>query len=175
MKDEMELPIKSERLNITEFDSCMAESVHKLSLDEDNCRFVPDEVFETVDEARKILEKIIKWYSEDNAPLIYAVTLDGIHIGHVQIVPFGKEWEIGYHIGKEYTGKGYATEVVRLFLPDIMKYLDITKIYGLCHADNIASCRVLEKNGFVLEFSGMGKYQNKIANICRYVKINNNI
>ena len=43
--------IETERLIITEFDESMAEDVHKNSLDEDVRRFVPDEVFETVEDA----------------------------------------------------------------------------------------------------------------------------
>ena len=45
--------IETKRLLITEFDMSMAETVHKNSLDEDNRRFVPDEVFETVNELMK--------------------------------------------------------------------------------------------------------------------------
>ena len=40
--------IETEWLTITEFTLDMAEDVHKNSLDEDNRRFVPDEVFETM-------------------------------------------------------------------------------------------------------------------------------
>jgi len=49
--------IKTERLLITEFDISMAESVHKLSLDEDNRRFIPDEVFESIEDAKAIIKK----------------------------------------------------------------------------------------------------------------------
>ena len=47
--------IETERLIITEFTLDMAESVHINSLDEDNRRFVPDEVFETIDEAKETI------------------------------------------------------------------------------------------------------------------------
>ena len=46
--------IETERLIITEFDESMIESVHENSLDEDNRRFVPDEVFETVEDGYMI-------------------------------------------------------------------------------------------------------------------------
>ena len=148
----------------------MAESTHTISLDEDNRRFVPDEVFETIDDAQKIIAAIIDFYSKNNAPLIYAVMLnDGQHIGHVQAVPIPNGWEIGYHIAKPFTQKGYATEAVKAFLPAVMQHLCIAKIDGLTHADNIASRKVLEKCGFVLEYEGMGSYQGKEQPICRYV------
>ena len=40
--------IETDRLVITKFDESMIESVHLNSLDEDNRKFVPDEVFETL-------------------------------------------------------------------------------------------------------------------------------
>jgi hypothetical protein len=49
------LRIETERLIITEFNESMIQCVHLNSLDEDNRRFVPDEVFETVENARKIV------------------------------------------------------------------------------------------------------------------------
>jgi RimJ/RimL family protein N-acetyltransferase len=166
----MKLPVKTERLHITAFDSCMAESVHRLSLDGDNRRFIPDEVFETAGEARQMIETIIKWYGGKGAPVVCAITLDNQHIGHVQAVPLQEEgWEIGYHIGEAYTGKGYATEAVKAFLPAVVKYLELSKIYGVCHAENYASRKVLEKSDFVLEFKGKGYLHGRMQEICRYV------
>ena len=48
--------IETERLTITEFTPDMAQAVHENSLDEDNRRFVPDEVFETVEEAARLMD-----------------------------------------------------------------------------------------------------------------------
>ena len=145
----MPLPIKTQRLYITKFYETMAESVRANSLDEDNRRFVPDEVFETIDEAREVISAIVSFYSDDEAPQIYAVHLkNGQHIGHVQAVPIPDGWEAGFHIAKPFTGKGYAAEAIKAFLPEIMKRLDIPEIFGITHTDNIASRRVLEKCGF---------------------------
>ena len=161
----MALPIKSDRLCITKFYETMAESTHKNSLDEDNRRFVPDEVFETVAEAHAVIDAIVSFYSQEGAPQIYAVHLkDGRHIGHVQAVPLPGEqdaWEIGFHIAKPYTGQGCATEAVKAFLPVIMEHLGITQIYGIIHADNVASRRVLEKCGFVLEYEDVRQIRSR--------------
>ena len=46
--------IETERLIITEMTMDMAMDVHKNSLDEDTRRFVPDEVFETLDDAKEL-------------------------------------------------------------------------------------------------------------------------
>lgn len=49
----------------------------------------------------------------------------------------------------------------RMFLPVIMDMLQIDKIYGVVLEENIASHKVLEKNGFKLVFKGIDKYQGK--------------
>ena len=169
----MILPIKTGRLYIAEFNEDMAESVHFNSIDEDNRRFVPDEVFETVEDARKTISELISFYSRDDSPLVYPLFLnDGRHIGHVQAVPIGNGWEVGFHVAKPYTGHGYATEAVNAFLPPIMRRLGATRIFGICRADNAASRKVLEKCGFYLEFEGKGVYHGEERSICRYEHYN---
>lgn len=163
--------IETDRFIITEFNESMIESVHKNSLDEDNRRFVPDEVFETIDEARDIVQQFLEWYKKERAPLVYAIVLNnGVNIGYVQAVPiYEAEWEIGYHIAEEYTGNGYATEAVKAFLPVIMRRLSLEKIIGECLSENIASSKVLEKCGFVLMHTGQGNYQGQSRNIRHYI------
>ena len=165
------MKIETKRLIITEFDMNMAESVHINSLDEDNRRFVPDEVFETVEEAAETVEFLIGIYENGNGPLVYPVLLkDGTYIGYVQAVPFEDgTWEVGYHIGGNYTKQGYATEAVTAFLPVIMKQIGITEIAGICLAENKASVKVMERCGFSKLYEGMGNYQGQERMICKFV------
>lgn len=162
--------IKTERLYITNFTADMAESVHKNSLDEDNRRFVPDEVFETIEDAKETIEFLMSVYENGDGPLVYPVLLnDGTNIGYVQAVPLeNKEWEVGYHIAKDYTKHGYATEAVSAFLPVIMNKLSITKMTGICLSENKGSVKVMEKAGFVKDFEGLGNYQGEQKNICKF-------
>ena len=67
--------LETERLIITDFTEDMAETVHLNSLDEDNRRFVPDEVFETVDDARETLEFLISRYGGEEGPYVHPVLL----------------------------------------------------------------------------------------------------
>ena len=169
-KEEIMFTLETERLTITEFTPDMAQAVHENSLDEDNRRFVPDEVFETVDDAAETIEFLMSCYGGTDGPFIYPVLLkDGTNVGYVQAVPLGDGiWEIGYHIGAKYTKQGYATEAVKAFLPVIMKRLGIDTISGICLSENIASRKVMKKSGFVLDFEGEGDYQGENRNICRY-------
>ena len=158
------------RLVICPFDVSMAQSVHENSLDCDNRRFLPDEVFETADDAADTIEYLIGCYGDFTRPQVYAVMLDGAQIGHVQLVPLenGDRFEVGYHIAKAYTGHGYASEAVGAFLPVIMRDAGISCVYGVCHAENIASVRVLKKCGFARIYSGDGVYQGVSAPIVKF-------
>lgn len=167
------MEIKTNRLIITEFNMDMAESVHINSLDEDNRRFVPDEVFETVEEAAETVEFLMGCYTSGEGPLVYPVLLqDKTYIGYVQAVPFDDgTWEVGYHIGENYTKQGYATEAVKAFLPIIMKQIGIAEIKGICLSENYASQKVMERCGFTKLFEGKGNYQGQERMICKYVYV----
>ena len=164
------MKIETERLVITEFTMDMAEAVHLNSLDQDNRRFVPDEVFETVEEAADTVGFLMGVYENGDGPLVYPVLhKDGTYVGYVQAVPFDDgTWEVGYHIGIAYTKQGYATEAVRAFLPVIMPKIGITEIAGICLADNKASVKVMERCGFEKLYEGPGPYQGQEREICRF-------
>lgn len=59
--------------------------------------------------------------------------------------------ELGYYIGENFWDKGVMTEAVRLACRHVFDNTDIVRIYAEPFAENVGSCRVLEKNGFVLE------------------------
>ncbi|MBR2660444.1 MAG: GNAT family N-acetyltransferase [Clostridia bacterium] len=166
--------IETERLVITEFTEDMARDVHLNSLDEDNRRFVPDEVFETEEEAREALLFLMSQYGSTEGPLAYPVlTRGGENIGYVQMVPLGNgSWEIGYHIAKKHTGRGYATEAVKAFLPVMADAVGTGEVLGICLSENTASKRVLLKCGFVPVFEGTGEYQGGQREIFRSVWAN---
>lgn len=164
--------IETQRLIITEFTPDMAPDVCRNSLDEDTRRFVPDEVFETEEEATETLRFLISQYGIVGGPLAYPIlTRDGgENIGYVQLVPLEDSvWEVGYHIAKAHTGRGYATEAVRAFLPAAARAVGTAEVYGVCLAENAASRQVLRKCGFEPLFEGVGDYQGQRRGIFRGV------
>lgn len=163
--------IETERLIITEFTPDMAQTVHENSLDEDNRRFVPDEVFETVEEAQETIDFLMSRYDGTEGPFVYPVlTKTGDNIGYVQMAPVDDgAWEVGYHVAKKYTGNGYATEAVLAFLPVISKKLGIAEIAGICLSENVASKAVLKKCGFETVYEGDGNYQGEQKEIYKSI------
>jgi len=164
--------IETERLVITEFSMDMAQDVHMNSLDEDNRKYVPDEVFETVEDAQEAIGFLMSQYGRFEGPLAYPVftKAGGENIGYVQLVPIENgAWEIGYHIAKPHTGKGYASEAVRSFLPVIAGAAGIREVCGICLLENEASKHVLIHCGFKPVFEGIGDYQGEKREVFRSV------
>lgn len=153
-------------------DQSMCEDVFHNSQDENNKRFVPDEVFNSLEEASEVVNQIIKSYENKDGPFVYAVIRkeDSKNIGYVQLVKIEEGWEIGYHIAEAFTGNGYATEAANLFLKHLKDNTQIKEIYGIALASNKASRRVLEKCGFELIFEGNGLYQGRKRKIIKTIK-----
>ncbi|MBQ9197728.1 MAG: GNAT family N-acetyltransferase [Clostridia bacterium] len=165
--------IITDNLIIKPFSNDMAHDVHINSLDDDVRRFVPDEVFETEEEALDTIHFLISRYNSSEGPFVYPVFLRKTdqNIGYVQLSSVSDGWEIGYHIAKPYTGCHYASEAVKAFLPFIMDQLSLSRVQGICVSENIASRHVLERCGFIMEFEGMGWYQGQKRMICKYIVI----
>lgn len=163
------MKIKTERLLITDFTPDMAQAVHLGSLDEDTRRFLPDEVFETVEIASAVIADLMECYEGTEGPFVHPMLVNGEYAGYVQLVPIDDGWEIGYHTVKAMAGRGYATEAVRAFLPVMMDRLGLTQVAGICDAENDASIRVLEKCGFTRIFQGNGMYHGALTPLVKMI------
>ena len=150
----------------------MAQTVYENSQDDDTRRFVPDEVYNSVEEAREAIYFLMSRYDTNDGPFVYPIITNdsGKNIGYIQICKLEDgTWEIGYHIAKNFTGKGYATEAVKAFLPAVAKKLNLKEVYGICLAENTASVRVLEKCGFTQIYQGLGNYQGREVQIIKTI------
>lgn len=86
--------------------------------------------------------------------LVGGITLSNIRRRAAQFV------NIGYWMGQAYAGKGLMSEAVGVTLPFIFDTLDLHRAHAAFLPSNIASRRVLEKNGFVEE--GFAKHYLQI-------------
>jgi [ribosomal protein S5]-alanine N-acetyltransferase len=59
--------------------------------------------------------------------------------------------QLGYWLGEEFWGRGIMTEAVSEFVNYCFKKFPLHRIHAEAYANNLASARVLEKAGFVLE------------------------
>lgn len=63
------MKIKTPRLTITTFSLDMAQAVYENSQDDDTRRFVPDEVYNSVEEAREAIAFLMSRYDSTDALL----------------------------------------------------------------------------------------------------------
>ena len=76
--------------------------------------------------------------------LIKAILFDGVVAGMILSFEMEGQREVGYWLGREFWGKGIASEAMRLVLPSI----SVRPLYAHVAKHNIGSRRVLEKSGF---------------------------
>ena len=73
-------------------------------------------------------------------------------VGSITVRPdLPKSVDIGYWLGVPYWGKGYMAEAVRLVAYFVFAHLLVDEVHADVFAGNLASRRVLEKNGFRFE------------------------
>jgi len=80
----------------------------------------------------------------DDSNILKTILFDGQVAGNIVGWESSGEWEVGYWIGKEYWGKGIATQALLLFLG----FVKTRPLYAHVARHNIGSRRVLEKCGF---------------------------
>ena len=147
--------LETERLLLRRVDNNDYKEVLALRSNPETMKYIPRPLLKNEEEAfahiamieNKIINKEgINWAItiKDDPSLI------GI-IGHYRIQLENYRAEIGYMILPEFNGQGIVTEAVK----EVVKYgFDIMKLHSIeavIDPDNIASAKVLEKNGFVKE------------------------
>jgi [ribosomal protein S5]-alanine N-acetyltransferase len=103
----------------------------------------------TIDDARAWIDQA------RHNPLQWAIESDGAAIGGIGIEPgtdVGRYCaELGYWLGQACWGRGIATAAVLGLTAYVFRELELLRLYAMPFAENTASCRVLEKAGFVRE------------------------
>lgn len=88
----------------------------------------------------------------DDAITPKTILVDGDVAGHIASFERDGQPEVTYWIGREYWGKGVATEALYRFLRDV----EVRPLRARVAKDNIASIRVLEKCGFTMHGRAKG-------------------
>ncbi len=107
----------------------------------------------TVADAEMFIASTLK--AEKDSQYSWAITVDNKAVGSIGI--FRKEnihrytAEMGYYIAEPWWGKGIGTIAVKEACSFIFANTDIMRIFAEPFAYNTASCKVLEKAGFIFE------------------------
>jgi len=97
----------------------------------------------------------IKYASKEKSNIIFAIEINGEACGGIGLHPqtdiHKKNAELGYWLGEPFWGNGIITAAIKEVIKLGFSKLDIDRIFARPFGSNIASQRVLEKTGFVLE------------------------
>ncbi len=103
------------------------------------------------EDGRRFLEHALR----EKREVLLAIVEEDVLIGGIGLVPGGDvhahQAEIGYWLGKAHWRRGIATRAVGLLTDHAFRELGFLRVWAGVFANNPASMRVLEKNGFERE------------------------
>ena len=149
----MEYIFETEHLRIRRFEPEDAEDLYENHLEEDVKKWIPNESYVDIREAQEAIKLYVECVNNKCLPYVLAVELEetGELIGDAgvnRVEGNSDEVEIGYVICKKYSGRGYAAELLKAMTEFITNAFGISILYGRVMQGNIASVKVLEKNGY---------------------------
>ncbi len=125
-------------------------------------------------QAKILLENLIKDRKNDKYVFMALYKKDtGEFIGEAGIIghtPHNNRCVVGYNLLPEYWNHGYATEITKGIVKYAFESLGFERIEALALQINIASCKVLEKSGFICEgvLRNFARFKRSYNNVCYY-------
>lgn len=147
--------IETERLLLRRLNENDAEEIFALRSNPETMKYITRPLAKSIEDALAhiaiIDEKIV-----NNTGINWGITIKGNPkiigiIGHYKISPESHRAEIGYMSLPETNGKGYMSEAIKAVLIYGFEQLNLHSVEAIIAPENIASERVLQKNGFVKE------------------------
>lgn len=168
-REEMEYIFETEHLKVRKFELDDTQCLYKNHLEEDVKKWIPNESYADIEEAKEAIHFYMDRVNQKRLPYVLAVELKstGELIGDTgvnEVEGNPNEVEIGYGICKKYSGKGYATELLMAMTAYIAETFEINSLYGRVLHGNIASVRVLEKNGYQFVKEELGAEDDPYGN-----------
>ncbi|MDF2989423.1 MAG: family acetyltransferase [Eubacterium sp.] len=147
--------MEGEKIFFKALDINDAPEIHCYASDKEVSRFIGWRLMNNLDETGQHVEEMLK--REAAGTHFYASVVERTNhtiIGTAMLFNIDKEAkhaEIGYVLHRDCWGRGYGTEVVELVKKIAFEDLELHKLHARVADANAGSCRILEKNGFVLE------------------------
>jgi ribosomal-protein-alanine N-acetyltransferase len=147
--------LKTERLLLRRLNENDVDEVLALRGNPETMKYIPKPLAKSKEDALEhiamIEDKIV-----NNIGINWGITLKGVPkiigiVGIYKFYPENHRAEIGYMSLPETNGKGYITEAIKAVVTYGFEQLNLHSIEAIIDPNNIASERVLQKNGFVKE------------------------
>ncbi len=147
--------LETKRLQLRRLANNDFNEILALRSDKETMQYIPRPLAKNKEDALEHIA-LINSRIESNEGINWAITLKkdskliGI-IGHYRLKPEHYRAEIGYMLFPEYHGKGIMTEAIKEVVNYGFEVMKLHSIEALIDPRNIASEKVLQKNGFVKE------------------------
>ena len=149
----MDKMFETERLIIRKLGDEDAQKLYENHLDDEVRKWFPNECYADVEEALDAARFFADCVDNGHLPFVLGVELKETKeligdTGLSEVEGKPDETEIGYCIGRQYRGRGYATELLNAISGFAASRFGVRVIYGRVVHGNEASAKVLEKNGY---------------------------
>ena len=147
--------LETERLLLRRLAITDVDEVLELRGNPETMKFIPRPLAKSSEDALAHIA-LINEKIEENIGINWAITLKGNPkmlgiIGHYRIQPENYRAEIGYMLLPEFHSQGIVSEAIKLVLDYGFDVMNLHSIEAVIDPENIASEKVLQKNGFVKE------------------------
>ncbi|WP_338447984.1 GNAT family protein [Niallia oryzisoli] len=151
MKSQLQL----ERIKLVQSEREHAPALFKFWSDPMVTRYMNIETFTTVEEAITMIDLLNKFAAKKQANRYTIITMKNDEIigscGFNYFDYDNAKAEVGYDLGKEYWGRGFASEVVMTLLRYGFQELHLNRIEAKVAPKNERSIKLLERLGFSYE------------------------
>ena len=160
--------IETDRLILREFNINDYKDVYEFGSNLEVQKYTGDKIIESLNSAKELIKNVwyedYKKYGYGRWAVIYKPENTIIGFAGLKYLPEFNETDIGFRFLPEYWGKGIATEASKEIIKYGFEKLGLVQIIGIAIAENIGSCKVLERIGMSLykidEYDGDGKEYN---------------
>jgi ribosomal-protein-alanine N-acetyltransferase len=145
--------IRTERLLLRKIYPDDAEMVYAWMSDPQVCKYERWQPHPSIEYSRGYIAEAFGGYQSDHT-YQWGIELNGALIGSVSIVnvsDYDQKAVLGYCLARKFWSNGYATEAVKAVLNYIFSETGLNRVEASHSVNNIASGRVLEKAGMILE------------------------
>lgn len=146
--------ITTERLVMRPLVLADVPAMYAMSIEPLLGKWIPDQVYRDEAHAEEVVRMLIEMATlrdPRRKPFVLAIEdrATGEVIGHVGLSAARGSVEIGYAVAERLHGRAIATEAVSAVAAWGLAEFRLPELLGIAATANVASCRVLEKSGFV--------------------------
>lgn len=147
---------ETERLKIRLFKEDDVDDLYEYCSDEEVTKYLSFETYNNKQQAIDRINYCMGLYQRLDKEITLAIEYkeEGKVIGNIDFIRWNekdKEAEIGYILNRKYWNKGFMTEALKPLLRFGFENMELNRIEIRCDERNVASARVIEKNGLTYE------------------------